>query len=246
MITVLTASRRPDLYQILVQNLENQLGDLIDEYLVFVNDESQKEKYKKIRFSNSKIRIIFGKEDYIYKMGFDSLYNLLISQTKSKYCFMLFDTDIIEIDKEKFKQELATDKDLYSFSCYMQRGDVWEEKYQLFKRDLVQWFGLVHENQTFKYPPQIAKLESLKIYHNNSIDKNSENVKKNKDGFIILEKTEEGSDSDKRNMLYETLTWKIVNESGRHQNPAWFKQHYSINKELIDDYYQRAKQKYNF
>jgi hypothetical protein len=245
MITVLTASRRPDLYKNLIANLEDQIGDLVDEYIVFVNDDSLKEEYKKIKYLYSKIKFIFAKEDYIYKMGFDSLYNLLIEQSKSKYCLMLFDTDTIEVNKDLLKQELSEDKDLYSFDCYMQRGDVWEEKHQLFKKDLVKWFGLVHENQQFNRQPTHSKLTSFKVYHNNSVDKESQDVKKNAEGFIILEKTEIDSDSDKRNLLYETLTWKIVNEGGRHLNAGWFHKHYSINKEIIDEYYNRAKEKFH-
>jgi hypothetical protein len=84
----------------------------------------------------------------------------------------------------------------------------------------------------------------MKVQHRNAIDSKSQNLKKNPEGFIILEKTEEGTDSDERNLLYETLTWKIVNENGRHDNPAWFRRHYEINSQVVDWYYLRAKERF--
>jgi len=80
----------------------------------------------------------------------------------------------------------------------------------------------------------------------NALDPASnEELEKTADGFIILKKTEEGTDSDLRNLLYETLTWRIVHENGRQQHRGWFLRHYEINHEVVDWYYHRAKQKYN-
>ena len=245
MLTLITTTRRLNGFNNLINQLEEKLGDLFVEYRAFVNTKESVDEYKKIQTKNNKIKIILAPEDYIYKQGFDKVYNILGSNIKSKYVIILFDTDTIDlIDKNKLVEELNQDCDIYSFKMYMQRGNVWEDKFQIYKPEKMQWFGLVHENQQFYSQPKVGKIESLKILHNNALDNTSKNLKKNEQGFIILEKTEDGTDSDNRNLLYEYLTWQIVNNNGRHLHKEWFKKHYEYNKEVIDWYYERAKQKY--
>lgn len=246
MISVITATRRFYDFRRMVCNTEIKMGKLVTEYIAFVNDSSQREEYATLKNSGcckpEKLKILFAPDNYIYKNGFDSLYNLLIKTAKGKYLLQIFDVDYLTVDLEQFKKDLELDKDIYGFPMYMQRGDVWETKFQLWKRDLLTWYGLVHENQQFAKQPETMEITSLKVDHNNARDDASSNLRKTPDGFIILEKTEPGTDSDKRNMLYESLTWEIVNNNGRHQNKGWFVRHYDINKEVIDWYHERAKE----
>lgn len=246
MLTLITTTRRPQGFKNLIVQLEEKLGDLFDEYRGFVNTPEQIDEYKKIQKEHDKAKIIYAPEDYIYKNGFDKVYNLLGTNIKSDYVIILFDTDEVDvIDRGLLIQELNQDCDIYSFKMYMERGDVWEDKFQIYKPEKMQWFGLVHENQQFYKQPKVGNITAMKVRHNNAVDKSSKELKKNNEGFIILEKTEEGTDSDKRNMLYETLAWKIVNQNGRHLHKQWFEKHYQLNKEVIDWYYERAKKKYN-
>jgi hypothetical protein len=241
MISVITATRRPEEYLKMVENIEAKMGELVSEYIAFTNDSSQRQMYSEIKNKNPKIKIISAADNYIYMNGFDSLYNLLIKIAKDKYLLQIFDVDSVEVDLEQFKKDLEEDKDMYGFKMYMQRGDVWETKFQLWKRDLLTWYGLVHENQQFVRQPNIKEISSFKVIHSNARDNKSLNLNKTTDGFIILEKTEIGTDSDSRNMLYESLAWKIVNDNGRHMNKQWFQRHYDINKDVIEWYHQRAK-----
>jgi hypothetical protein len=108
--------------------------------------------------------------------------------------------------------------------------------------------GMLHEMYMMNRQYEIHGIdkETFHVIHNNALDSSSKNVKKTADNrFIILEKTEEGSDSDKRNLLYEGLAWKIANGFGRHGNAGWFHEHYKLNKELIDWYHSRAEKYYN-
>lgn len=246
-ITVVSAVRRPEMYKNVVDSLESQIGDIITGYIVFNNSGALKQQFKDIFGSNSKVRVINAPDSYILRNGFDSVYNTLMNAaSKDDYILMAFDTDTFEINKDEFYKDLEKDKDVYGFKMYMQRGDVWETKYQLFKNDdLLKWFGIVHENIVYNRQPDLLEITSLRVIHNNALDKSSKELKKTDNGFIILEPTEPGSDSDFRNMLYESLTWQIVNENGRHMHKNWFIEHYRINKELIDDYHNRAKEYYN-
>jgi len=245
-ISLITASRRPEGFKNLISQLENNIGDYIKEYIAFVNDPKLYDDYLEIKKSNTKVVILNAPEDYIFSRGFDSLYNTLMKKATGDYCLILFDTDTIEVDKKLFEESLKENCDLYSFDMYMQRGDVWEKKLQLYKNDnLLVWFGMVHENQKFNRQPKVGELKGFKVLHNNALDKKSLVLNKTSDGFIILEKTEEGTDSDNRNLLYETLAWKIVNQNERQMNRNWFIRHYEINKEIIDDYAKRANEKYN-
>jgi hypothetical protein len=244
MISILTATRRPDGYIKMVDDIESKLSDVVTEYVAFVNDIKLKPLFREIQKHNSKIKIIYAKDDFIFRNGFDSVYNSLMKAAKSKYVLMVFDADEIVVDKDKLIKELDKDLDIYTFQMYMQRGNVWENKIQLYKREgVLQWFGLVHENQKFLKQPSHGILDKDVFYimHYNARDKNSQELKKTNDGFIILEETEDGTDSDIRNILYESLTWKIVNENGRHMHKPWFEKHYEINKDMIDKYYQKAK-----
>jgi hypothetical protein len=248
MISVVSMSRRPVLYKQFVQSMEEQMGTLVLEYLVFVNDKSIYSDYKQLeREFPNKLRVISTEEDFVFKYGHDMVYNFLDKQAKGDYILKLFDTDRIEIDFPTLQKEIESQADIYGIPTYMQRGDVWETKYQLYKKGVLTWFGLVHENQHFNLGNQNLVhviLKGMKVYHENALDPESAKLEK-KNGFIILQKTQEGSDSDSRNLLYETLTWKIVNENGRHDSRQWFVEHYQLNKEIIDDYAFRANKKYN-
>lgn len=239
MISILTATRRPDGYKKLITELEEKMGDLIGEYVAFI-EKSNSEHYLDLK-NNPKIKLIIAPDNYIFNHGFDNLYNMLIKTSTQKYCLMIFDTDTIELNKEQFAKDLGEDADLYIFKMYMQRGDVWEDKMQLYKKDLLKFEGAVHENQVFLREPKIKQIDSFKIIHQNAVDTESQNLKKTSDNFIILEKTVEGSDSDMRNLLYESLAWKIVNGNGIHRHKGWFQRHYEVNKPIIDWYYERAK-----
>lgn len=243
-ITIVSMSRRPDLYKRFINDTENKLGDLIKQYIVFVNKDSIKDFYKQLTLENKKIRTIFASEDFVFKKGHDTVYNYLNQCVNSEYILKLFDTDFIEINKDEFIKELNLNYDIYGIPTHMQRGNVLEIKYQLYKKGVLLYGGGVHENPFFQRDVSKHELKNFKVYHNNALDDYSKNIKKNKDGFIILEKTEEGSDSDERNLLYEYWTYKIVN-GAPHNALNWFLKHYEINKELIDWYAFRAIKKYN-
>ena len=101
--------------------------------------------------------------------------------------------------------------------------------------------GLCHEIMNFNRQPKIIPTTAIKIIHNNALDKTSQNIKKSPDGFPILEKAEEGSDSEKRNLLYEALVYRIVNEGGKHAHKQWYEGYYKVNKAIIDEYNEKAK-----
>lgn len=242
MISLITASRRPKMFFNLIDSLEKQIGDLIDNYICFVNNSNLIAEYKN---TFHKIKIISAPHNYIFQNGFDSVYNLLQKANKSKYNLILFDCDIVTIDKEKFIEDLNKDADVYAFKMYMARGDALETKYQLYKNDnLLEWKGVVHENQQWKRQPKVLEITSLSVEHQNAIDNFSKNMKKDANGMIILEKVDENSDSFERNMLYESLAYRIVNENLYHQNRHWFDAHYKLNKEVIDWYYGKALERY--
>jgi hypothetical protein len=247
MITVVSMSRRPDLYFEFVKSLEGSIPDLIDEYLVFVNDIVIIPRY--YGFANNdcrKVKVVNAPEDFVFRYGHDTVYNYLEKKATSEYILKLFDTDVCDVNHDLLVEDLKSKADIYGMETYMERGNVWETKLQLYKRGVLAWFGLVHENQKFlsPNPPSVKSSKGLKVFHKNALDPESSTIEKNEDGFIILKKTKEGTDSDKRNLLYETLAWKIVNEGGRHDSLGWFQKHYKLNQEVIDWYYQRAKQKY--
>jgi hypothetical protein len=248
MITIVSMSRRSEMYRDFVEQIEKLMGELVDAYLVFVNDPQLLPFYKSLELKNSKVKVFNAPEDFVFKYGHDTVYNYIEKQVQSKFILKLFDTDTVEVNSRLLEQELKENFDIYGMETYMERGDVWETKYQLYKKGVIEWYGLVHENQHLKKgvihsPSKILK--NLKIYHHNALDLESEKVEKTPDGqFIILKKTQENTDSDRRNLLYETLAWTIANASGRHDNPGWFKKHYEINKEVIDWYYERARRKY--
>ena len=259
LITVVSMSRRFEGYQHLVKQLETQIPDLIGQYLVFVNDDSIKDKYRKFSdtflkiklegmiVEQSKVRPFFAGSDFVFKHGHDFVYNYLEKNCFTDYILKVFDTDEIVIDPEKFKQEFTLGKDLYGIPTWMARGDSSEIKYQLYKKDLFKWIGAVHENQEFFRTPTVYDLKGFSVFHRNAVDEASKNVEKNKDGFIILKKVteEENKDSYLRNLLYESLAYRIVYENLPHQNAAWFKQHYQINKEVIDYYYNEALKRWS-
>lgn len=239
-------SRRFSRYQSFVENLELQLSPEIKEYIVFVNDKELIPLYKELELHNCKIRVEQASNDFVFRSGHDTIYNYLESISDTKYILKLFDTDTVEVNKDLFLKELEKDADIYGIDTYMERGEVWEKKYQLYKKGIFKWYGVVHENQHFLIQnPKVENLLGIKVFHRNSIDSESRNLKKTSDGFIILESTKDGSDSDNRNLLYEYFSYIIANENARHDNLNWFKRHYEINKTLIDEYYKRAKEKYN-
>jgi hypothetical protein len=242
MVSVLSATRRPQEYEKMVLQVENEMGDIIQEYLAFVNNDNVRAEFKEIALRISKVRIVNAPENYIYRNGFDSIYNTLMKAAKGSHVLMIFDSDEIIVNVDILRQELESDFDIFGFQMYMQRGDSWETKYQLYRNDgLVRWFGLVHENQQFSREPKMKQLpkDVLHVLHMNARDNESKTLQK-KDGIIVLEKTEEGTDSDERNLLYESLTWKIIHENGRHLHKPWFEKHYAINQTIIDEYHQRA------
>jgi hypothetical protein len=245
MITVVSMSRRPDKYRHFVEHMEREMGTLIDAYYVFINDPQTLPFYKNLELQEKKIRIFNGPEDFVFRYGHDTVYNYLEKNVKSTFILKLFDTDTVEVDPILLEEELKTG-DIFGMETYMERGDVTETKWQLYRAGILSWYGLVHENQHFyKDVPVTQKLlKSLKVYHHNALDSESATLIKNEQGFIILKKTTEGTDSDRRNLLYETLTWKIVNEGGRHDHVGWFQQHYAFNRETVDWYYERARKKY--
>ncbi len=247
-ITIVSMSRRFDGYMKLIEQFESIIPEIIEQYIVFVNDNQIKSLYKSLENQNKKVKCIFAKEDFVFKNGHDTVYNYLDSLAQTNWILKLFDTDRIELNSQEFIQEFETfnkETIIFGIPTYMQRGDVWETKYQLYKKGNTIWKDCVHENLLFNTEPKAYDLKSFKVYHENAIDDISKNLKKDNEGFIILEKTEEGSDSDNRNLLYEYFTWKIVHGEFTHQHKQWFDKHYSKNKELIDWYYNRAKEKYN-
>lgn len=244
-ISLLTASRRFEGYKNLVKQLESLIPELIEKYIVMVDDSDVLPLYRELKKEINKIIIMPVPYNWIYKNGFDTLYNDLMKAAKTEYCWMLFDCDEVQMDVDQFKEDFEQQPDIFGYPTHMERGDALETKYQLFKNDgLFSWFGVLHENQKFNIQPKAININSVKILHHNAVDHFSQNLKKTSDGFLILEKTEEGTDSDKRNLLYESLAWKIVNEGARHDYVGWFKRHYEINKEVIDWYHNRALEYY--
>jgi len=244
MLTIVSMSRRPEMYKNFVIETEKVLRDLISAYYVFVNDPQLLPFYKSLEISNNKIKVFNAPEDFVFKYGHDTVYNYLEKQVQTLYILKLFDTDTIEVDLQLLKEELKQGFDIYGIETYMERGDVWENKFQLYKKGVLEWAGLVHENQHFKKPHTTAILKSLKVYHHNAVDPESEKLDKTSDGFIVLKKTKEGTDSDQRNLLYEYLGYRIACENGRHDHPFWFVRNYEVNKELIDVYVKRVKKKF--
>ncbi len=246
MISILTASRRPEGYKKLVEQLEqSSIAELIENYIVMVDNEAQHDEFKSIKDTYSKVKIMKVQHNYIYNNGWDAVYNILAKAAKTPYVWLLFDTDIVKIDGEQFKKDMEQQADVYSYPTYMQRGDAQETKAQLYKKDCLEWFGALHENQMFKRQPKVADITSANVSHNNALDAESKNIRKSSDGFLLLDKTQEGTDSDKRNLLYEGITWKIVHGEFKHQHMGWFQRHYELNKEVIDWYHDRAEQIYN-
>lgn len=222
------------------------MDELIDNYICFVNNPNVLNEYKDIKKKFDKVKVIIGEPNFIYKKGFDGVYNMLQKLNKSKFNLILFDSDEVIINKEKLISDLNKNIDVYGFPVYMERGDSQEIKYQLYKNDnLLSWFGAVHENQKFNRQPTILEIDSINVKHKNAMDKFSKEIKKNSNGMIILEKAEKNSDSYNRDILYETLTWRIVNENLPHQNRNWFLKHYEINKDVIDYYAKEANEKFN-
>ena len=245
-LSTISASRRPTGYLNLVKQLEEKLSDYIVEYLCFIDDVKLKPEYDKIKEQYPKVKIILAQENYIWKNGWDSVYNLLIKSSKGLICWMIFDSDEIILDNsERFIDDLY-DGELFGINTKMQRGNVFENKFQLFYNNgNIKYFGLVHENQIFmNHSPKIKILNSIRINHNNALDKNSKELKKTEDGIPILEIEEEGTDGYNRNLLYEGLTWKVVNQNGRQQNRDYLIRYYNVNKEVIDEYYKRAVEKW--
>ena len=241
-ISLILASRRPSGFKNLVDQLEEKLPEFMLEYIAFNNDPNLKSEFEAIKAQNPKIKVLNAGEDFIFRMGFDTVYNTLMKAAKGEYCLILFDCDEIEVDKEKFLQFFSIQADVYFFKMFMQRGQVEEKKFQLFKKDILKWVGAVHENQAYSRNPNILELEGFRVNHNNAQDDSSKVLAKDPEGFIILEKTEEGTDSDKRNLLYEGLAYRIIHENLPHFNKNWFIEHYKRNKAVIDWYYERANQ----
>jgi len=244
--SILTASRRPEGYLNLVRQLEEKLSNYVVEYLCFIDKAELKPEYDKIKEQYPKVKIILAQENYIWKNGWDSVYNLLIKSSKAVMCWLLFDSDEIVLDNtEQFIHDLY-DGELFGINTKMQRGNVFENKFQLFYNNgNIKYFGIVHENQVFlKHSPNIVVLNSIRINHNNALDKNSKELKKTEDGIPILEMEEEGTDGYNRNVLYEGLTWKVVNQNGRQQNRDYLIRYYNVNKDIIDEYYKIASEKW--
>ena len=243
MISIITVTRRPDGYKAMVESIENQIGDLVDRYLAFTNNPQTHDQYKAIEAENSKVKIFYAKENFIYKSGFDTVYNFLHSKVPPEnWIFVAVDTDTIEINKEQLLKDISTSPDMLGIQMYMQRGNVWETKNLFYKaNNLFSLAGLCHEIMNFNRQPKIIPTTAIKIIHNNALDKTSQNIKKSPDGFPILEKAEEGSDSEKRNLLYEALVYRIVNEGGKHAHKQWYEGYYKVNKAIIDEYNEKAK-----
>ena len=248
-ITIVSMSRRTELYSKFILDVESKIGHLIKEYIVFVNDPNILPFYKNLQNTNKKINVISGQEDFVYRFGHDRVYNYLESKVTSQYILKLFDTDLVEVNIPEFEKELNLEKDLYGILTYMSRGsNMWETKFQLYKKNIFKWEGCVHEEKKWiknENEIQIYNLTSFRVFHKNDIDFYSKNLTKTEDGFIILEKVDKQSDSFLRNCLYEGLTWKIVNEGLDHKYRGWFLRHYEINKKVIDFYHEEAEKKYS-
>lgn len=243
-ITIVSTTRRPDKYEQFIKNSSKVLGKYLDGFIGFCNDISLKPLYKKIEYENPKVKMIYAPDNFIFKNGFAKVYNTLLKQVNTELAWMLFDVDEIIIeDYDKFNEILGSFHNYYGIKTHMKRGDSWEYKYQLFNPKSVRWEGHVHENQVILSEIKVIDFPEnvVKVIHNNIVDTESVNLKKTDDGFLILEKTTEGSDSDQRNLLYEALTYRIIHENLFHKYRGWFVRHYEINKEIVDWYYERAK-----
>lgn len=244
-ITIVSTTRRPEKYEKFIENTLKVVGKPIEGFIGFCNDKELVPAYKEINKKYPNLKMIYAPDNFIFKNGFAKVYNMLLKQVKTELAWMLFDVDEIVIeDYDLFIEILGSFHNYYGIKTHMKRGDSWELKYQLFDPTIIRWEGHVHENQmgieelkTINFPDKATK-----VIHNNIVDTESSNLKKTDDGFLILEKTTEGSDSDKRNLLYEGLTYRIVHENLQHKFRGWFLRHYQINKEIIDWYYERAKE----
>ena len=66
-ITIVSMSRRPKLYNNFICSLEEQIGSLIKQYIVFVNDQDILQDYKNLEILNSKIKVLNAPEDFVFK-----------------------------------------------------------------------------------------------------------------------------------------------------------------------------------
>src|ERR1035441_9936983 len=113
-ISILTASRRPAGYRRLLEKLEFLIPEHIKNYLVFVQDNVKDyisigedlKIYDKSNIKDNKLRIIIAPKDYIFKNGFDCVYNLLIKSSNSELIWRLSDTDKVDINKNMFEKEV--------------------------------------------------------------------------------------------------------------------------------------------
>jgi hypothetical protein len=241
-ISVITASRRPEGYLNLVKQLEETIPDIILEYLCFIDNKELQPEYVKIRTKYPKVKIILAESSFIFKKGWDSVYTILTKYSKGDFIWQLFDSDDIKFSSiEQFKKDVDGEYDLLGIPTLMQRGNSDEIKFQLYKNNnLLYWYGLVHENQIFLRNPNTKIINSVRVNHNNALDKNSKEMKKTDDGIPIIEMEDEGTDGYLRNLLYESLVYEIVNNNGRHQNKEYLIRYYNINKLVIDAYYKLA------
>lgn len=247
MITLISASKRVNDCFNMLDNAYKLMPNTLNESIILVagNEELHNQYKEKIQKNFKNCKIICAKEDFYFRKGFDTGYNLLNKAANNKFILALCDSDVLTVNENKLIEDLNEDLDYYLGEIFMERGEATEKKYLLYKKESSNWYGLVHENLQLKPDSKGKEITSFSIKHLNAKDKFSKNLKKTDDGFIILERPDVDSDSYQRNLIYEYLAYLIANKNGRHLFQGWFKRHYEINKELIDEYYNIAKEKYN-
>lgn len=245
MITAITVTKRPDQFERLVQEI-GKINCVNEVFALVAEKDDIHKQFSEIKnrvntiYSDDFFKLIKAPFDFLFKNGFDSAYNLLAKKAKNDIILTLTDSDYIEeINNDLFENEIK-DVKCGIVNIYMQRGDSEEKKALIYNRNYCNWYGVVHENLMSKTQIETKEITSLKLNHKNAKDDFSKNVKKNEQGFIILEKLSPGSDSYNRNVIYEYHTYMIVNNNARQINRDWFFQHYEINKEAVDYYYNEA------
>ena len=245
MITAITTTKRPEQFERLVQDIVKINN--VNEVIAFVAEKDDIHKqFSDIKnrinanYSKDFFKLIKAPFNFLFQSGFDTAYNILAKKAKNDTILTFTDSDYVEeINNELFESEI---KDIKCglVEIYMERGNALEKKALIYNKNSCHWYGVVHENLISPGAIKLTEITSLKLKHLNARDEYSKNLKKNEEGFIILEKLNPGSDSYDRNVIYEYHTYMIVNNNSRQMNRDWFLKHYEINKDAVDYYYNEA------
>lgn len=111
-------------------------GDL----LIFEEDRGILKNYQE----QYNLKIIPFEFNFIFRMGFSPLLNILASHATNDYCLYLNTGEIIESGAENILPQVSSSGSFYNAYCFNHRTDphLW---YRLFNRNQLGWSGLIHE-----------------------------------------------------------------------------------------------------